>query len=702
MHTLPVDYVERVYAGWLGKIIGVRYGAPIEGWTYQRIADTLGELDGYIVDYRDFAADDDSNGPLFFLRTLKDYTADPSVTAEQMGMSWLNYAPYEHGFYWWGGYGKSTEHTAYLNLRNGIMAPRSGSIAQNGAAIAEQIGGQIFIDSWGLTVAANPALAAQYARKAASVSHDGDGVYGGMFVAAAISAAFVERDILAVIQAGLSVIPEGCGYARMARDVRDYCLAHLEQDWRVGFAYVQEHYGYDKYPGNCHIIPNAAAMVVALVYGRGDFDRTLNICNMCGWDTDCNVANVGSIVGVLVGLEGIDSAKWRAPINDFLACSSVMGSMNILDIPASVFFMASLGYEIAGQEPPERWRPYLDEDHLHLHFELPGSTHGMRFASDSRACQARLSHAADQAHSGQGSLAAAVLGLPGGEHARIFHKTYYTPEDFYDSRYDPSFSPILYPGMTVSLFAKAAHGAPLARAYVATRSGERLYGDAARLGGAWQRLELTIPAGGSDTIIEAGLDVWSAEGGEMRLYIDDIAFTGAPSYRIDFERERIERWGGLHEEVSQVSYLKGVWTLEGGQLSGSTCDFGEAYTGLREMGDYALTAQIIPQVGGWHGINLRVQGAIRSYALVLTPGRVDLMKNDNGYRPLAGMAFDWQCGRAYTFTVEARGERFAVYAGERLLFTCADEDHPWRYGAVGASLGAGSHCHYGFFEIKPL
>ena len=67
-----------------------------------------------------------------------------------MAEALLNYAPFEHGFFWWGGYGVSTEHTAYLNLRNGIRAPQSGSIAQNGHATAEQIGGQIFIDTWGL------------------------------------------------------------------------------------------------------------------------------------------------------------------------------------------------------------------------------------------------------------------------------------------------------------------------------------------------------------------------------------------------------------------------------------------------------------------------------------------------------------------------------------------------------------------------
>ena len=64
MARIPKDYIEKVYAGWLGKIIGVRHGAPIEGWEYDRIR-VYGEIDGYLVDYKDFAADDDSNGPMF-------------------------------------------------------------------------------------------------------------------------------------------------------------------------------------------------------------------------------------------------------------------------------------------------------------------------------------------------------------------------------------------------------------------------------------------------------------------------------------------------------------------------------------------------------------------------------------------------------------------------------------------------------------
>ena len=102
-------------AGWQ-RLSVYRYGAPIEGWTYEKIKNIYGELDHYPVDYHEFAADDDSNGPLFFLKALEDGRHGYDVKAQDVAEALLNYAPFEHGFFWWGGYGISTEHTAYLNL----------------------------------------------------------------------------------------------------------------------------------------------------------------------------------------------------------------------------------------------------------------------------------------------------------------------------------------------------------------------------------------------------------------------------------------------------------------------------------------------------------------------------------------------------------------------------------------------------------
>lgn len=91
--------------------------------------------------------------------------------------------------------GNSTEHTAFLRLKKGLPAPQSGSISTNGKIVAEQIGAQIFIDGWGMIAPGDPEQAAEFARKASSVSHDGEAIYGAQVIAAMEAQAFVENDL---------------------------------------------------------------------------------------------------------------------------------------------------------------------------------------------------------------------------------------------------------------------------------------------------------------------------------------------------------------------------------------------------------------------------------------------------------------------------------------------------------------------------
>ena len=132
-----------IYAGVLGKIIGVYLGRPVEGWTYEAIRDTFGEIN-YYKNHRTGAPlivpDDDISGTFAFFRSLEDNKFDPDIRAEQIGDSWLNYIIENETILWWGGLSRSTEHTAYLRLKNGIRAPKSGSIQLNGRSMAEQIG----------------------------------------------------------------------------------------------------------------------------------------------------------------------------------------------------------------------------------------------------------------------------------------------------------------------------------------------------------------------------------------------------------------------------------------------------------------------------------------------------------------------------------------------------------------------------------
>ncbi len=132
--STPSDYLERVYAGVLGKIIGVYLGRPFEGWTYQRITSELGEIWDYVHERFNvplIVADDDISGTFTFLRALPDHGGTADITAEQIGKTWLNYIVEDRSILWWGGMGNSTEHTAYLRLKAGRnrSAPKSSLTA---------------------------------------------------------------------------------------------------------------------------------------------------------------------------------------------------------------------------------------------------------------------------------------------------------------------------------------------------------------------------------------------------------------------------------------------------------------------------------------------------------------------------------------------------------------------------------------------
>jgi len=162
-------YEEKVYAGVLGKIIGVYLGRPFEGWTYDRIMSELGPINYYVHDKLKvplIVTDDDITGTFTFIRALNDYNYNYNITSRQIGQTWLNNIIEKETILWWGGVGNSTEHTAYQNLINGIPAPESGSIKKNGKVIAEQIGAQIFIDGWAMVCPGDPEKAIDLAGRA--------------------------------------------------------------------------------------------------------------------------------------------------------------------------------------------------------------------------------------------------------------------------------------------------------------------------------------------------------------------------------------------------------------------------------------------------------------------------------------------------------------------------------------------------------
>ena len=357
--TFPPDYLERVYAGVLGKIIGVYLGRPFEGWTYESIVEKLGEISYYVHDRLGVplvVTDDDIAGTFTFLRALPDHGNSLDLTPEQIGETWLNYLIEKRTILWWGGLGNSTEHTAYLRLKQGIPAPRSGSIATNGPIVAQQIGAQIFIDGWAMVAPGNPGLAASLARRAGSVSHDGEAIYAAQVIAAMEAQAFVESDIDQLIDAGLAQIPAGSLVARMIADLRRWRAA--DRDWRVTRQRIVEQYGYKDFVGGCHVIPNHALVLLGLLYGDGDFQKSLMICNTSGWDTDCNSGNLGCLMGIRNGLAGFTGGPdWRGPVADRMYLASADSGRVISDAVIEAYAIANTALELGGlaAAPAQGW-----------------------------------------------------------------------------------------------------------------------------------------------------------------------------------------------------------------------------------------------------------------------------------------------------------------------------------------------------------
>ena len=706
------ETVEKIYAGWLGKTIGVIHGSPIEGFWYGRIKETYGEIKDYLVKYEDYASDDDLNGPMFFLKGMADSGHGQNTKAQDVANALLNYAPYEHSFFWWGGYGRSTEHTAYLNLRNGIPAPRSGSIAQNGATVAEQIGGQIFIDTWGLVAPGNPDLAAKLAKEAASVTHDGNGIYGGIFVAVCVSLAFVENNIRTIIEKALEYIPKDCEYARVVNAVLKF---HDENpdDWRACYMMLRDNFGYSKYPGNCHIIPNAGVVALSLVYGNGDYSDTINIGNMCGWDTDCNVGNAASIVGTMVGLKGIKK-KWKDPVHDFLVFSSCLGSQNIQDIPEGALYIAKLACDITGDKLPEPYRSAYELGHRACHFEFPGSTHSMRTRVVDKegnvVSQENLSvscNTSSEARTGKRSLKVEFKDIKGTDAACIYKKTYLNQSDFTDSRYDPSFSPIAYPGQTVSLSLKTPEGSEevYASVFVRDRRSGKVYESrkTKMSSGSWHDLSYKIPKDEGLLVFEVGAVIRTTrkKSQNVTIFLDDLVVSGKPDYTLDFAKESMEIWRGARGEVSQVTKLKGIIYLEEGQMNLSCENFTEAYTGDTDFEDYKSTFAFTPCFDkASYGVNVRVQGAMRSYRIALNKDNTfSIEKNEYGYRTLASTPFDWEAGKEYVISVTAKGNTIKAEC-EGVKLSVADKDNPYLNGAVGVSMYGGSHIKVRKISVK--
>lgn len=291
---LPVKvYLDKMKGGWLGQMAGVGWGQPTEfKWMAAIIPEN--KMPPWNPGMINQHGNDDLYVEMTFLKSLEDYGLD--VSLRQAGVDWAN-----SGYELW-----HANKAGRDNLRKGIAPPDSGHPKFN--KHADDIDYQIEADFSGLIAPGLPNTAIAMGEIFGRLMNYGDGLYGGQFIGGMYAEAFFESDPRKIVEAGLKCIPEKSQYAEAVRDVLQW--SKDEPDWQKTWQKVEDKYqknpAYRRFScdkGNCNIDAkiNGAYVVMGLLYGKGDLDKTMLVACRCGQDSDCNPANAGGVLFTTIG-----------------------------------------------------------------------------------------------------------------------------------------------------------------------------------------------------------------------------------------------------------------------------------------------------------------------------------------------------------------------------------------------------------------
>jgi hypothetical protein len=307
----PDELMNKIKGGWAGQTIGVTYGGPTE-FRYQSkmIPDDVqvpwGDAD-YVLNTMTKSPGlyDDIYMDLTFVEVFERLGVDAPVDSLAMAFAHAGY-PLWHA-----------NQAARYNILNGIMPPQSGHWRYN--PHADDIDYQIEADYAGLMAPAMPNTASEISDKVGHIMNYGDGWYGGVYMGAMYSIAFASDNIEFIVTEALKTIPAESKFYRCMNDVIE-CWRANPDDWRVAWDMLDKKWNEDiacsegaLRPFNIDATINSAYVIIGLLYGEGDFGRTLDISMRCGQDSDCNPASAGGILGTAIGYDNIPE-EWLAPL----------------------------------------------------------------------------------------------------------------------------------------------------------------------------------------------------------------------------------------------------------------------------------------------------------------------------------------------------------------------------------------------------
>ena len=314
---------DRLLGAWLGRCAGCTLGKPVEGWAHDRIRRYLELAGAYpLLDYlpalepapeglelracwpettrgriRHMARDDDLDYTILGLHILE--THGFGFGSREVATEWLDHLPFTRTY--------TAERVAYRNLVLGLHPPETATCRN---PYREWIGAQIRGDIWGYVSPGNPRQAATLAFRDAAVSHTANGIYGELWSAALVAACFAAPDARSALVASLAHVPPRARLAEALRQVLELHTSGL--GWPAARDAIEVRYGHYSW---VHTIPNAAIVAAGLLWGDGDFARTVGLVVQAGWDTDSNGATAGSVYGALHGASALPPV-WVDPLGD--------------------------------------------------------------------------------------------------------------------------------------------------------------------------------------------------------------------------------------------------------------------------------------------------------------------------------------------------------------------------------------------------
>ncbi|MDR1896488.1 MAG: ADP-ribosylglycohydrolase family protein [Prevotellaceae bacterium] len=304
--------LDKIKGGWAGQTIGCTYGGPTEfRYNGTMIQDyiPIDWHDGYIKHWYENTPGlyDDIYMDLTFVDVFARLGIDAPVDSLAMAFATAGYTLWH------------ANQSARYNILNGIMPPQSGHWLNN--PHADDIDYQIEADYAGLMSPGMPNTASEISDKVGHIMNYGDGWYGGVYVGAMYTLAFISDDIEFIVTEALKTIPENSHYYQCMNDVISW-HKQFPDDWKRTWFECEKKWSSDIgcpdgvfVPFNIDAIINSAYILIGLLYGEGDFYKTMDIATRCGQDSDCNPASVAGILGVILGYDNI-SEYWMKNLHE--------------------------------------------------------------------------------------------------------------------------------------------------------------------------------------------------------------------------------------------------------------------------------------------------------------------------------------------------------------------------------------------------